>query len=523
MSYIGANAPPTVPAQMSNQPDQPEEPVDDGLELEGHPLTANRLAKLNALSEAGIDPYPSGFHRTHFSSELQELYPDLGPAAATGDSVTVAGRVMLHRSFGKLVFLTVEDSGGRIQLFVSRGDLDADVFGLVEDSDVGDWVGASGEVITTKKGELSVRVSSFVLLAKGLRPLPDKWHGLSDIETRSRQRYVDLIVNEKARTTVRTRSRIISELRREFEDRGYIEVETPVLLPEAGGALARPFVTHHNSLDMKMFLRIATELHLKRLIVGGMERVFEIGRIFRNEGVDATHNPEFTMLESYEALADYHDIMELVEGVFSGVATSVLGTTSVEYQGETIELSPPYRRVPMLDLVNQSIEGSVSYETPIAELRTLADEVGANYQDSYGPGRLVSEIFEAVAESGLVQPTFVTEHPIEISPLARVHRDKPHVTERFELFIGAAEYANGYSELNDPIDQRGRFEDQALAKAAGDDESHPVDVDYLRALEYGMPPTGGLGIGVDRLVMLLTDQTHIREVILFPTLRPEDG
>ena len=501
-------------------PDDVDQSIDDELDLERHPLTATRLEKLEALIEQGIDPYPVDFRRTHLSSELHEKHSDLEPGAATGDHVSVAGRVVLQRSFGKLVFLTIEDSGGRVQLFISKADLEPDVFGRIEHSDIGDWVGVSGEVITTKKGELSVRVHEFSLLAKGLRPLPDKWHGLKDIETRSRRRYVDLIVNEDARRIARTRSRIISALRNEFEDRGYIEVETPVLQPEAGGALARPFETHHNSLDLDMYLRIATELHLKRLVVGGLERVFEIGRIFRNEGIDSTHNPEFTMLESYEALADFNDVMALVEGVFSGVAQSVSGSVEVEYQGHTIDLSPPYPRIPMLDLVNAAIDIEISYDTSIDELRALADRVGAKCQPSFGAGKIISEVFEVVAEAGLVQPTFVIEYPIEISPLARLHRSKPHVTERFELFIGAAEYANGYSELNDPIDQLSRFEAQAKARADGDEESHPVDLDYVRALEYGMPPTGGLGIGVDRLVMLLTDQTHIREVILFPTLRP---
>ena len=505
---------------MSDHEDQPDEPFDDSLELASHPLTAARLEKLEAIRSAGFDPYPVGFERRHTTADVRDRHGELEPGASTGDVVTVAGRVMLHRSFGKLVFLTVEDHTGRIQLFVSKADLDGELFDLIESSDVGDWVGATGEVITTRKGELSVKVESFVTLAKGLRPLPDKWHGLSDIETRSRNRHVDLIVNPEARKIAVTRAEIISELRRQFENRGFIEVETPVLLPEAGGALARPFETHHNALDIDMYLRIATELHLKRLIVGGIDKVFEIGRIFRNEGIDSTHNPEFTMLESYEALADFNDVMSMVESVFASVAEHIHGSTDVPYQEETISFAAPFRRATMLELVNDALLEVVSYETPVSELRAIADRVGAKVMDTFGPGKLIAEIFEAVAEQRIVQPTFVTEHPIETSPLARRHREKDHVTERFELIICGSEYANGYSELNDPLDQRGRFEAQARARAGGEDETHPIDEDFLRALEYGMPPTGGLGIGVDRLVMLLTDQTHIREVILFPTMRP---
>ncbi len=505
---------------MTDNDERPDESFDDSHQLASHPLTAARLEKLEAIRNDGLDPYPVGFERDHTTADVRDRHGELEPGASTGDVVTIAGRIMLHRSFGKLVFLTIEDATGRIQLFVSKSDLDEALFDLIESSDVGDWVGATGEVITTRKGELSVRVESFVLLAKGLRPLPDKWHGLSDIETRSRNRHVDLIVNPDARKTAVIRAEIISELRRQFENRGFIEVETPVLLPEAGGALARPFETHHNALDMDMFLRIATELHLKRLIVGGIEKVFEIGRIFRNEGVDSTHNPEFTMLESYEALADYTDVMAMVEAVFASVADHIHGSTDIPYQGDVISFQAPFRTATMLELVNDSLIETVSYDTPLPELRAIAERVGAKVLETFGSGKLIAEIFEAVAEPKIVQPTFVTEHPIETSPLARRHRIEDHVTERFELIICGSEYANGYSELNDPLDQRGRFEAQATARLGGEDETHPIDEDFLRALEYGMPPTGGLGIGVDRLVMLLTDQTHIREVILFPTMRP---
>jgi lysyl-tRNA synthetase class 2 len=364
-----------------------------------------------------------------------------------------------------------------------------------------------------------VKVRSYRLLAKGLRPLPDKWHGLTDVEERSRHRYVDLIVNPRARQIAVARARVVSALRDEFEARGYIEVETPILQADAGGALARPFVTHHNALDADLYLRIATELHLKRLVVGGLERVFEIGRIFRNEGIDATHNPEFTMLESYEAFADYTDIMRMVEEIIAAVAIAATGSTEIEYRGRPMSLAGPYRRARMTDLVSDAVGEEVSVHTPMERLVALAQDSGIEPGPAWGVGKIVEELFEARVEDSLWDPTFVIDYPLEISPLARRHRDDEELTERFELFIAGAEYANAFTELNDPRDQRMRFLAQATAKAAGDEEAHPIDEDYIRALEYGMPPTGGLGIGVDRLVMLLTDQAHIREVILFPTMR----
>ncbi len=496
--------------------------MDETSDLAAHPLTAARLEKLEALRAAGVEPYPPRFDRTRLAAELHAAFADLEPGSETDVDASVAGRIMLKRSFGKLVFATIQDASGRIQLFVDARRLDPEDFERFADLDVGDWVGASGRVITTKKGELSVAVEEFVLLAKALRPLPEKWHGLTDTELRSRRRYLDLIMNEESRRVAVTRVRIVSELRRQFVERGYLEVETPVLQTQAGGALARPFVTHHHALDLDMYLRIATELHLKRLVVGGLERVFEIGRVFRNEGIDATHNPEFTMLESYEALADYLDIMAMVEEIFAAVAEVATGSTVVSYQGRQIDLTPPYRRVRHLDAVREAVGEDVSYDMAMDDLRTLARRHGVEPEEGWGHGKIFDELFEELVADQLWEPTFVMDHPKEISPLARVHRDDPHVTERFELFIAGSEYANAFSELNDPIDQRHRFEAQARAKAAGDEEAHPIDVDYIRALEYGMPPTGGLGIGVDRLVMLLTDRSHIREVLLFPTLRPED-
>ncbi len=490
----------------------------DSRSLADDPLTAGRLAK--HLARLDGDGYPYRFDRTATAAGLIEQYGSLEAAHATGDRVSLAGRILLLRSFGKLIFATVRDGTGALQLLVERGVLGENVFGEFEEVEIGDWVGASGEVITTKRGELSLRVEAFVILQPSLRPLPEKWSGLQDVEARSRHRYLDLIVNEDARQTAHTRARIVSELRRQFESRGYVEVETPVLLAQATGALARPFSTHHHALDLEMYLRIATELYLKRLIVGGMERVFEIGRIFRNEGIDATHSPEFTMLESYEAYSDYVDIMALVEELIAAVAMAACGSTKIEYGERALDLTPPYRRIRMIDLVAEVIGDPIDFDAPIEVARAAARSKGVEPHPAWGHGKIIDAIFEAVVADELWEPTFVLDHPREVSPLARGHRSTPHLTERFELFIAGSEYANAFSELNDPLDQRARFESQAAARAAGDDEAHPIDDDYLLALEYGLPPTGGLGIGVDRLVMLLTGHEHIRDVILFPTLRP---
>jgi lysyl-tRNA synthetase class 2 len=483
------------------------------------PLVAARIEKHQQAVAAG--GYPSRFDRTDLASTLHERYADLDPGAETGVETTVAGRLMNVRDMGKLAFGVLQDVSGRIQLFVSASVLGVDGFKEFLDLDAGDWIGAAGEIISTKKGELSVRVSSVTLLTKALRPLPEKWHGLKDVEARSRQRYVDLMVNAESRKTALVRAKVISELRRQFEERGFVEVETPVLLTQATGATARPFETHHNALDLDLSLRIATELFLKRLVVGGIERVFEIGRIFRNEGVDATHNPEFTMLEAYQAFADYEDVMALMEAVFSAAAIAATGTSTLTYQNRHLDLTPPFRRARLIDLVSEAIGEEVSIATPRKLLAETAAGHGISIEESWGPGRIIFELYEEVVEAGIWEPTFVIDYPKEVSPLARSRTNNPEITERFELVIAGAEYANAFSELNDPFDQRERFEVQAAARAAGDDEAHPVDEDYIRALEYGLPPTGGLGIGVDRLVMLLTDRKHIREVILFPTMRPE--
>lgn len=506
---------------MTDESDSQELPEGNSADLESSALTRDRLEKYrNAIDDGG---FPYSFTRTDTAVELRGRFPSLEPGTSTGETATVAGRLQTTREMGKLIFAPVMDGSGMLQLFVDKRTLGDDAFDAFRNLDAGDWIGATGEVIATKRGELSVRINEFTLLQKSLRPMPDKWHGLKDIEQRSRRRYLDLLANEDSRNVAIARARIISELRRQFEDRGYVEVETPVLLPQATGATAKPFTTTHNALDMDMYLRIATELYLKRLVVGGIEKVFEIGRIFRNEGIDSTHNPEFTMLESYEAFADFNDIMVLVEDVVAACAVAATGSPEITYDGRPLDLSGPFRRATMLDLTREAVGEDFDYDTSVADLALLAARNGVETQDHWGAGKLVEALFDAKVEETLWDPIYVTEHPIEISPLARVHRDKPHVTERFELFIAGSEYANAFSELNDPFDQRARFEAQALARAAGDEEAHVVDEDYIAALEYGLPPTGGLGIGVDRLVMLLTDTHHIRDVILFPTMRPEGG
>ena len=450
---------------------------------------------------------------------LKQEYADLEAGIETGDRVTVAGRLMLRRGQGKLVFGQLADSTGRIQLFATVNETpDFDGFGKLS---LGDWIGVTGEVMTTRKGELSVKVLEWTVLAETRRPFPDKWHGITDPDTRYRQRYVDLWVTEESRLTLQLRSKLVSLLRRWLEDRGFMEVETPALHPVPGGALARPFTTHHNALDQEMFLRIAPELYLKRLVVGGFERVFEIARVFRNEGISPRHNPEFTMLELYQAYADWTDIMELVEELVAYLAVELTGSTTVTYGDRDLDLSAPWRRATMASLIEEQIGRSVGLDTPIDELRALCDEYDVAWKDSYGPGKLLLELYEKTAEHQQWNPVFVTEYPVEVSPLARPHREIPGMTERFEGIVAGRELCNAFSELLDPDEQRARFEDQVRERDNGDEEAMAVDEDYLRALEYGLPPTGGLGIGIDRLVMLLADASTIRDVVLFPTLRPE--
>jgi len=480
-----------------------------------------RLAAIDELRNTGTNPYPYRFDRTHTLGELREKFGNLEAGNETDVTTSVAGRIMLKRDQGKLIFVTIRDRSADIQLFISKASVGDAQFDAINSLDLGDWVGAQGTVMTTRKGELSVKVTALELLSKSLRPLPDKWHGLTDIDTRYRQRYADLIVNEEARRVFEVRHATIASFRRTLIERGYIEVETPVLHMEAGGAHARPFVTHHNTLDMQLYLRIALELHLKRLIVGGMERVFEIGRVFRNEGTSTRHNPEFTMMESYQAFADHTDVMDLTEVLIRNAARDALGATIVMIRGIEFDLSKPWPRVPMIDLVSVAVGEKVHPSQPVEDLRKLAQKHGVNTETRWGSGRIIEALFAEKSEAKLIEPTFVTGHPIEISPLARVDRNDPYLTERFELFVGTHEIVNGFSELNDPIEQRARFAQEAKSKAEGDLEAGTIDEDYLRALEYGLPPTGGLGIGIDRLVMLLSGAASIKDVILFPTLRPE--
>jgi len=501
-----------------NRDDQGQEPG-LGRGLADHPLTAQRLAKHEAVLAAG--GYPYRFERSAYAGDLHERYSSLEPGQETTDRAAVAGGLMAMRGMGKLMFAVLQDPTGQIQLFVDKRTLGDEAFATFGDLDIGDWVGASGVIIATKQGEVSVRIDTYELLSKSLRPLPEKWHGLQDMERRFRQRYLDLIVNEEARRTAILRTRVIDAFRSEFTARGYLEFETPVLQIEAGGALARPFTTHHNSLSLDMYLRIATELHLKRLVVGGFERVFELGRVFRNEGIDTTHNPEFTTLEAYEAFADYNDIMTMMEEMFAAVAIAATGSAVVEVGGRSIDFRGPYRRVTVLELASERVGQTVDFATPIGELRRLASAEGIEVHPAWGKGKIIYEIFDELVSPTLWEPTHVIDHPKEVSPLTREHRDDPDLTERFELFIVGRETCEEYSELMDPLEQRRRFEAQAAAKAAGEEETHPVDEDFLRALEYGFPPCGGLGIGIDRLVMLLADHDNIREVILFPHLRPE--
>jgi lysyl-tRNA synthetase class 2 len=502
-----------------------EEPVDltteeqssGGLEAERQ----RRIAAIESMRESGVNPYPYRFDRTHQLGEIRASHGSLEPGTETTDEVTVAGRIMLKRDQGKLIFCTLRDRSDDIQLFVSKSVVGDDAFDAINTYNLGDWVGVTGTVMTTRKGELSVKVTSAQLLAKAVRPLPDKWHGITDVDTRYRQRYADLIINEEARRTFEIRHATISSFRRTLASQGFIEVETPVLHMEAGGAHARPFITHHNALDMQLYLRIALELHLKRLIVGGMERVYEIGRVFRNEGISTRHNPEFTMMESYQAFGDYTETMALTETLIVNSARDALGTSVVTINGEEFDLDKPWKRVRMIDLASEATGVTLHPSQPVADVRKVADTHSVKWEKHWGSGRIIEEIFAELAEKNLQHPTFVTHHPVEISPLARTDRNDPHLTERFELYIGARELANGYTELNDPIEQRARFEDEQKAKEAGDLGAGTVDEDYLRAMEYGMPPTAGLGIGIDRLVMLLSQSGSIKDVILFPTLRPE--
>jgi lysyl-tRNA synthetase, class II len=494
---------------------------DPGSRLDG--LMRERRAKLAALRERGVDPYPvEADVTTSIAETLRAWDGRIEAGEGSGEHVAVAGRLTARRGHGKLVFLVLSEGDDELQVMCQFALLGDEGMAAVADLDVGDWVAARGEVVRSRRGELSIMAEQVRLIGKSLRPMPDKWHGLRDVETRYRQRYVDLAVNPEARRVFAIRSRAIAALRSELLDRGYVEVETPLLQPQPGGALARPFVTHHNALDIDLYLRIAPELYLKRLVAGGMPRVFEIGRVFRNEGLSTRHNPEFTMLESYEAYADYHDVMALTQALLQRAALEALGTTTLTYGGRKLELGGQWPRRTVLDLVREATgRADLHYDMPVETLRDVATAHGIAVEPSWGPGKIVEELRDRLVEPTIWDPTFVIDYPVEVSPLARRHRDDDRVTERFELIIAGREQANAFSELIDPEDQRARFEAQARARAAGDDEAMPVDEDYLRAMEFGMPPMGGLGIGIDRLVMLLADVSTIRDVILFPTLRPE--
>ena len=515
---------------MSHDSPTADDPIDhpDAATADGEPSgsglaaeKARRLAQIDTIRSAGGTPYPYRFDRTHTIGEIRQGWGHLDAGIETDDLVDVAGRIMLKRDSGKLVFATIRDRSGDVQLFISKAVVGDEGFARIKQLDLGDWVGVHGTVMTTRKGELSVKPERVELLAKAVRPMPDKFHGLHDTDTRFRQRYADLIVNDEARRTFEIRHEIIASFRRTLHERGFIEVETPVLHVEAGGAHARPFTTHHHTLDMQMYLRIALELHLKRLIVGGMERVFEIGRIFRNEGISTRHNPEFTMMELYQAFGDWNDVMDISEVLVTQAARDAIGTTVITIRDQQIDLAEPWPRIRMVDAVSERAGREVHPSQPIDELRRLADDHGVRWEERWGGGKLVEELFEALCEADIVRPTFVTGHPTEISPLARLDRSDPWLTERFEIFVDSRELGNGYSELNDPVEQRLRFEEEQAAKDAGDHEAGSVDEDYIRALEYGMPPTGGLGIGMDRVAMLLAGVDSIKEVILFPTLRHE--
>ncbi|MBD1824801.1 lysine--tRNA ligase [Cyanobacteria bacterium FACHB-DQ100] len=492
-------------------------------------LRQTRIEKVEQLKQLGINPYAYRWETTHAAAQLQEKFAELPSGEEDPIEVAIAGRIMARRVFGKLAFFTLQDETGTIQLYLEKSRIqefmpdNPEAFNQLKQlTDAGDFLGVRGTIKRTEKGELSVYVKDYMMLTKSLLPLPDKWHGLTDVAKRYRQRYVDLIVNPEVRDTFRKRALITAGIRRYLDEQGFIEIETPVLMSEAGGADARPFITYHNTMDMQLYLRIATELHLKRLIVGGFEKVFELGRIFRNEGISTRHNPEFTSIEVYQAYADYHDMMNLTEAIITTVAQKVIGTLKINYQGEEIDLTPPWRRITMHEIVQEKTGIDFAQFTSLEDAKAAAKTAGIrDIEDCSSIGKLLNEAFEQTVETTLIQPTFILDYPVEISPLAKPHRSQPGLVERFELFIVGRETANSFSELTDPLDQRDRLEAQAARKAAGDLEAHSVDEDFLTALEYGMPPTGGLGIGIDRLVMLLTDSASIRDVIAFPLLKPE--
>ncbi len=477
-------------------------------------LFAIRLEKVEDLRSAGIDPFGSRFQVQHSAEEIAANF-----SVYDGQEVTLAGRLMAKRGHGKASFGDLQDSTGKIQVYAKLNDLGSDAYELYKALDIGDIIGIRGKVFRTRREEITVSILGFELLAKSLRPLPEKWHGLRDVDLRYRQRYLDLMVNPEVKDVFVKRIEIIRAMRRYLEELGFLEVETPMLQTVAGGAAARPFITHHNALDMELYLRIAPELYLKRLLVGGFNKVFEINRSFRNEGISTRHNPEFTMMELYQAYADYQDMMELTEGIICALSERVLGSAIVVYGDQEIDFTPPWTRLSMLEAVQQYTGQDFGHFDTDQAYRQAA-ELGMELDEGLAWGQILNDVFESFVEDKLVQPTFITGHPVEISPLAKRNKENPRLTDRFELFINSWEIANAFTELNDPLDQKQRFEQQMDERARGDEEAHVMDEDYITALEYGMPPAGGLGIGIDRLVMILTNSPSIREVIRFPTMRP---
>lgn len=480
-----------------------------------------RREKMQELREAGIDPFGQRFERDSMNQELHEKYGQVAKEDLNdkGIMATIAGRMVAKRGKGKVGFADLLDKTGRMQLYIRKDEVGEDMYYIFKRSDLGDFLGVTGQVIKTDMGELTLKVTKLTFLSKALRPLPDKYHGLQDVEQIYRQRYLDLITNQESYQRFVNRSKIISAVRHYLDTHGFLEVETPVLHTQAGGASARPFITHHNALDIELYLRIALELHLKRLIVGGMERVYEIGRVFRNEGIDTKHNPEFTMLETYAAYFDFKDVMDQTEGIFKAAAAVVSDNGKVVYQGQEVDFNKPFKRVHMVDLVKEVTGVDFWQEMTLEQAQKLADEHNVHYESYWKVGHIINEFFEQFCEDTIIDPTFVYGHPVEISPLAKKNAQDPRFTDRFEMFILGNEYANAFTELNDPIDQRERFEAQVEERQAGNDEAEGIDEDYIEAMEYGMPPTGGLGIGIDRLVMLMTDAPSIRDVLLFPTMR----
>ncbi len=484
-----------------------------------HTLMRVRREKMEKFREMGIAPFGQRYEVTHHAADILSSFKSLGEEEST-EKVSIAGRLMAIRGHGKASFAVLMDLSGKIQIYFKLDILGEKKYQEFRLLDIGDIIGVKGIVFRTRRGELTVRIDDFTILAKSLRPLPEKFHGLKDVEMRYRQRYVDLIMNPTVKDTFIKRTKIIQSIRRYLDERSFLEVETPVMSTIAGGAAARPFVTHHNALDMKLYLRIATELNLKRLIVGGLERVYEIGRIFRNEGIDVRHNPEFTSIEIYQAYADYNDLMDLTAGICCKAAKDVLGTTALTYEGMAIDLKN-IRRISMNDAVKEATGKDFLSAQTVEEARAMADAIGIAYEEKHGIGAILNAAFEAKVEETLLQPTFITGHPTEISPLAKRNSDDPRITDRFEFYVYGRELANGFTELNDPIDQELRFLEQVKQREAGDEEAHPMDRDYIHAMEYGLAPTGGLGIGIDRLVMLLTDNASIRDVLFFPHMRPD--